>query len=373
MNDNDLSLLPVTPVPLQPKHHAASRRFQGIPALEVTSSGRLWASWYGGGGGEGPENYVLLSSSADGGQTWVEELVIDPPGNIRAYDPALWIDPLGRLWWFWAQCLSSAGENDLSNTIYDGRAGVWAVLADNPAAPVWSSPVRIANGIMMNKPTVLSNGDWALPTALWNDLGGGTTLPELLPERFSNITISADQGKTFSRRGGADVPFRCFDEHMIVELKDDRLWMLVRTHYGIGQSFSKDGGASWTPGYATPLGGPNARFFIRRLKSGRLLLINHVVEFERPNDRRNLTAWLSDDEGTSWQGGLLLDERNGVSYPDGAQDTDGNIWIIYDHERYHGGNILIARFREEDVLAGACVSDAAHLRIPVSCYPFPVK
>lgn len=365
MNNTDLALQPVTPLPLEPKHSVQTRRFQGIPGIEITPSGRLWATWYGGGKGECEENYVVLATSTDGGQTWSEELVIDPPGDVRAYDPTLWIDPLGRIWWFWAQCLSL-------KSIYDGRAGVWAVVADNPEQPVWSAPRRIANGIMMNKPTVLSNGEWALPTALWNDLGC-KTLPELLSERFSNITISSDQGKTFTWRGGADIRFRSYDEHMIVELKDGRLWMLVRTEYGIGQSYSKDGGVSWTPDYASPLGGPGSRFFIRRLKSGRILLVNHVQEYERPNERRNMTAWLSEDDGKTWQGGLLLDERNGVSYPDGKQTADGTIWVIYDHERYQGGDVLIARFREEDILAGACVSSVARLRIPVSHYPFPAQ
>jgi len=362
----ELALQPSLPIPIQPGHCVTERRFQGIPGIEVTTSGRLWATWYAGGKDEGPQNYVTLATSTDAGVTWTEETVIDPPGQVRAFDPVLWLDPLGRLWWFWAQCFSPQ-----DGTTSDGRSGVWAVIADNPDAPVWGEPFRFANGVMMNKPTVLSNGDWAFPTAVWNNRGGGVTPPDLLPEQFSNLTISADHGKTFFRRGGADVPFRSFDEHLTVELNDGRLWMLVRTDYGIGQSFSRDGGATWTPGFASAIAGPNSRFFIRRLQSGRLLLVNHVVDFEKPFERKNLTAWLSDDEGQSWQGGLLLDARIGVSYPDGKQDDSGNIWIIYDQDRYKGGNILVAVFREEDILAGACVSEQARLRIPVSSYPFP--
>jgi hypothetical protein len=334
--------------------------------VEITASGRLWATWYAGGITEGPDNYCVLATSADQGKTWSDPVqVIDPPGRVRAYDPTLWIDPLGRLWWFWAQCYSR--EN---NNIYDGRAGVWAVVADNADDPHWGTPFRLANGVMMNKPTVLSNGDWAFPTAVWNDLGGGKTMPGLEPEKFSSITVSSDKGKTFARRGGADVEFRSFDEHMVVERRDGQLWMLVRTHYGIGQSVSRDGGKTWTRGCDALLGGPCSRFFIRRLRSSRLLLINHIVDVENPRARKDMTAYLSDDDGKTWQGGLLLDERDAVSYPDGTQDRDGNIWIVYDHARYKGGNILLARFREEDIMAGRCVTAAAELRIPVSHYPF---
>ena len=75
-----------------------------------------------------------------------------------------------------------------------------------------------------------------------------------------------------------------------------------------------------------------------------------------------MTAYLSDDDGESWYGGLLLDERAGVSYPDGAQDSDENIWIIYDHERYRCGDILFARFSETDIAAGKCVSPVTSLK-----------
>ncbi len=36
-------------------------------------------------------------------------------------------------------------------------------------------------------------------------------------------------------------------------------------------------------------------------------------------NRSHLTAWLSEDDGKTWRGGLMLDERATVSYPDGFQ------------------------------------------------------
>lgn len=48
-------------------------------------------------------------------------------------------------------------------------------------------------------------------------------------------------------RGGCKVPkdVRQFDEHMFVERKDDSLWLLVRTQYGIGERVSTDRGKTW--------------------------------------------------------------------------------------------------------------------------------
>ena len=46
-----------------------------------------------------------------------------------------------------------------------------------------------------------------------------------------------------------------------------------------------------------------------------------------------LSRPLWDDDGATWKGGLLLDERES-SYPDGIQAEDGTLFIIYDHQRY---------------------------------------
>ena len=59
----------------------------------------------------------------------------------------------------------------------------------------------------------------------------------------------------------------------------------------------------------------------------------------------------SDDDGQTWQGGLVLDDREGVSYSDGFQAPDGTIFISYDRNRDTDGEILLARFTEADVLA----------------------
>ena len=111
-----------------------------------------------------------------------------------------------------------------------------------------------------------------------------------------------------------------------------------------------------------PAGFPNAsaRFFLRRLRSGNLLLVRHANP-EEPEARSHLTAFLSDDEGESWKGGLLLDERHGISYPDGFQSEDGRIFIQYDYKR-ECGEILLATFTEADVLSGKDVSREMRLK-----------
>lgn len=345
---SDPALQPAT-LNLEPgrEYREQNRIFQGIPGIEISPNGRLWATWYGGGDWEGPDNYVMLASSDDQGKSWSElKLVVDPPGEVRAFDPCLWMDPSDRLWLFWAQAYH----------FWDGRGGVWAVNTSQPdlGTPDWSAPVRIADGVMMNKPLILEEKTWLLPVAVWNiPLRGGEIRFEYRMGDLigSNVIASRDQGESWFLLGQAAIPGVVCDEHMLIDRRDGVLWMLARTEYGIGESFSRDRGESWSPGRPSKLNHiPKARFCIRRLQSGNLVFINHSPPGGKT--RSHLTAYLSEDEGETWQGGLVLDERQGVSYPDLTEGKDGLIYCIYDYSRREEKEILMAVFREEDIPAG---------------------
>jgi hypothetical protein len=157
---------------------------------------------------------------------------------------------------------------------------------------------------------------------------------------------------------------------MIIERRDGTLWMLVRTNYGIGESISSDAGRTWTPVSPTTLPHTASRFFLRRLASGRLLLVKHGPLSGKPVGRRQLQAYLSDDDGESWRGGLSLDERS-CSYPDGTQGSDGTILIIYDHDRMDAGHILFSAFKEDDVLRPGAIADPEHEGIQDRVDPAP--
>ncbi len=318
--------------------------------MERTPGGRLWACWVG--GGDSPKAFFVLASSDDDGESWSDpRLVLDAHGPGDAKERSilvgnLWTDPLGKLWLIF----------DQSMDMFDGRAGVWATVCDNPDAdkPSWSEPRRIWHGVTLNKPTVLSNGEWMLPISLDQRQGFRKykgCFSELDPLRGANAFVSKDQGKTWERRGVVKFPKPDWHEHMFVEKKDGTLWMLARTGYGIMETTSKDGGRTWAEPVKSAIQHPVARFFIRRLQSGNLLLVKHGDKIDSHEGRVQLSAWLSKDDGKSWQGGLVLDERRGVSYPDGVQAPDGTIYISWDRNRSIDGEILMARFTEADILA----------------------
>lgn len=351
-----------------PEYSDEQRDYAMVIGADRTPKGRIWAAWVA--GGDSPRAYFVAATSDDEGQTWSKpRLVIDPPDaptglEVSALVGNFWTDPTGRLWLFYDQSLS----------MFDGRAGLWAITCDNPDAdtPVWSEPRRLWHGMTLNKPTVLSNGEWLLPISLWTrDKIGVPALKEkgyaeLDEVRMANLFVSTDKGATWTRRGGVMFPHTQFDEHMVVELKDGRLWMLARTSKGISESFSSDQGRTWTAPQLSQIKNLSARFFIRRLASGNLLLVKNGGINETLKSRSHMTAFLSEDEGQTWKGGLLLDERNGVSYPDGFQAPDGILHIVHDRGRGSEREILLHRFTEADILAGKLVTPGSQTKMMVS-------
>lgn len=363
----DLALVPpqINVAPL-PEYDYDKLDYGMTIGIERTPGGRLWAVWVA--GEDGPRAFMLAATSDDDGETWSKpRLVIN--GNARVTPMPrsvivgnVWTDPLGRLWLFFDQTMNH----------FDGRGGLWFIRCDNPddATPCWSAPQRIWHGSMLNKPIVLLTGEWLLPVQLLQHPGFGPfhgLFPELDALRGVNVVVSHDNGKSWSCRGNVVMPNPSWHEPMVVERRDESLWMLARTSKGVVETVSTDGGWSWsTPEYCTTIRQPPARFHLRRLRSGRILLIKHGDRLDAFSDRCRgrvkLSAWLSDDDGITWQGGLVLDEREGLSYPDGFQAPDGKIYITYDLNRASEGKILLARFREQDVLARDLVSADAVLQ-----------
>ena len=338
-----------------------------IIGTAVTEKGRRFICWVG--GGDNPKAFFVLAYSDDNGKSYKEPcLVIDPhtpdlPCDRSTIVGNLWIDPLKRLWLFFNESLGH----------FDGRCSNWAIRCDDPDAQnlKWSEPEYIWYGMTLNKPTILSSGEWMLPVSLWSrdKIGPDPELKkfyhELDDKRGANVFVSGDQGKTWKFRGGLTFPEPMFDEHMIVELKDGRLWMLARTAWQLMETFSADQGKTWSRPVIARAQSVSSRFFLRRLISGRILLIKHGTEAGKaPPDhsRSMLTAFLSEDEGETWIGGLLLDERNYISYPDGDQTSDGVIHIVYDHCRDELGEILSADIREEDIISKRIVTPGAYLK-----------
>ncbi len=335
-----------------PQHIDNSWKYTGIPTIECVKNDILWAAWYGGLNGEAGDNYIVASRSFDNGKSWTQAVTAIRTCKHRAFDPCLWRCPDGRLWLFWGEAKGKLEDMQ-----------VWAAYSENPEAPQpkWSEPRYICPGVMVNKPIVLHNADWLLPVAFWDLLRTTQTDPSLASSR---VWRSTDNGETFSFHGCADIEKSSCDEHMLVELEPNIIKMFTRTIYGIGESISNDGGATWSKGRDSGLYNADSRFFFGRLKSGNLLLVKHApgkcspkkvadkeqqIAYDGWSSRINLTACLSEDNGKTWPYEVLIDGRNYVSYPDATQDDNGIINIVYDRDRHKEQNIIIASLTEEDI------------------------
>lgn len=339
--------------------YSSHRVWQGIPGIARTKNGRTFISFYSGGVKETYGNFAVLLKSDTDTDFGEPIAAVKKEGNFRCFDPVLWIDPLDRLWFIW--------------NVMPGEE-VYATICDEPDAEelVWSEEFYIGRGVMMNKPIVLTTGEWLFPIAVWRtDIYHNFRKSCLRTDEKAGAYVykTSDNGKTFVCMGMADISKRSFDEHMVLELNNGILKMFVRTVYGIGASYSYDRGKNWSAGEDSKLGGPCSRFFIKRLHSGHILLINHK-DF---TGRNNLTALLSCDDGKTFPYSLLLDERREVSYPDAIECDDGYIYITYDRERGCFKNnleeayscareILTAKICEADIMNGELTSKNSCLK-----------
>lgn len=353
------------PVPKVDTHPGAryadeNRCFGIASSIARTPGGRLWCGFSSGGAGEGHENYGIVVISDDDGLTWsppIMALDTDGDGPIRTDHVTFWAAPDGVLWLLWSQ---------YPEGLQGPHSSQWAMSCTNSDARQrqWSAPFKLVDEQnLLTTPTVLANGTWIFPTGCW--------CPG--PDHPSRPILSKDGGRHFEPGG----PLRAatppdFDEYMIVERRNGNLVFFNRHEESFLQSESTDGGRTWSEQLPNGIRHVNSRFVFLKLDSGNWLLVKHgaldwVSEarealFPTNRGRSHLTVFLSQDEGTTWEGGLLLDERD-CSYPFGCQADDGTIYVSYERSRWQNPEILVARFTEEDVFAGQPVSARASLRL----------
>lgn len=335
-----------------PEYADVNRNFGIASSITRTPGGRLYCGFTSGGTGEGVENYGIVVISDDDGLTWSPPYIVfdtDEEGPIRSDHVTVWTTPSGELWIMW---------NEYPERLRGNHSSLWVITSSNPDEinPQWSSPRKLADEQnLLTTPTVLSDGTWIFPTGNWNRVREGHP---------SRPLISKDHGKSFEMGGPLISSYKNdYDEYMIVERTDAHLVIFDRHKESFLQYESNDKGLSWTPLQPNGLPHTNSRFVFMKLRSGNWLLVKHGTmdaELEKSlnRGRTHLMAYLSRDEGNTWEGGLLLDERS-CSYPFGYQDPNGTIYISYERERFNQPEILLSRFTETDVINGKATSDRA--------------
>ena len=177
------------------------------------------------------------------------------------------------------------------------------------------------------------------------------------------------------RRAGKILSDCPYSEPMLLEKRDGTLNYYVRTYTNrIAMCSSRDKGKTWSDTRNTTMPNPSARFYIARLQSGDVILVNTPKPMSK--GRTGMFVYLSEDDGATWKYRMKLDDRASCSYPDVDEDTEGNIYIIYDVQRDNRERprkddpthsdaekeIVLVRLTEKDIQRGKVCTEGSFLR-----------
>lgn len=244
--------------------------------------------------------------STDGGRTWKDAgpLVdsngrsVFESGQQRGHLPSLIRLVSGAI----------ALKYDVGSSDDASRFDCWIVRSTDEAA-TWSEPVLITSSRSRSNATWLTqtkSGRLVLPTEYWfqqpDDRGIG----------ICTSLYSDDEGRSWREskdtlwvwesggawQGACEVP-------TVAETADGRLLMFMRTWYQrIAQSYSKDGGQTWSPAKLNDLVSSNSEIFLAKIpKTDHLLCIWNQADTQEIRTgyyRARLSAAVSKDYGASW-------------------------------------------------------------------------
>lgn len=288
--------------------------------LVETTPGKLVAAWFGGTKERNPDVGIWVAHHENGRWQPAVEVangVQETGPRLPTWNPVLFQAPKGGpLFLFYKVGPSPSQWWGMVKTSTDG-------------GKTWGAARRLADGILgpvKNKPVVLADGTW---------LSGSST--EGNPDGWRvHFELSRDAGQTWQKVGPVPKgPALEGIQPSILLHKGGALQAVGRSKQGVVfQTWSKDGGKTWTALTATDLPNPNSGTDAVTLADGRQLLVyNHSAHRaeEAKGDRFPLDIALSSD-GLTWNRVLTLEKEplvSGYAYPAVIQTSDGRIHITY--------------------------------------------
>lgn len=286
----------------------------------------LVAAWFGGTHEKHPDVGIRLSRNE--GQGWsppveVANGIIGDTIRYPCWNPVLFQPQEGSLILFY-----KVGP--------DPRSWWGMIMFSSDDGKTWSQPRRLPDGFLgpiKNKPIQLPDGDLLCPSS--TEHRGWRVHFERTP----------DLGKTWHRVG----PINDGQEFGVIQptlltYDDGRIQALCRSRQDrIVESWSADGGRTWSKLKATVLPNPSSGIDAVTLRDGRHLLVyNHTVRGgPSPRGREMLNVAVSRD-GKVWQAALVLENEPGeFSYPAAIQSVDGLIHITYTWQRQRVRHVVL--------------------------------
>jgi hypothetical protein len=290
-------------------------------------------SHFSGGGGDNDAATIKGRYSSDGGLTWSETDVpiVDREGDMNVMSVSFLRLRDGRIALFYVR----------KNSISDCRP---YLRYSRDEAKTWSEPtlcIRDEGYFVLNndRAVQLRRGRILLPVALHAAKNG-----QFGSQGIAMTYLSDDAGQTWRRSRNTlecPVPNRAgLQEPGVVELKDSRIMMFIRTMLGSQYlSYSGDGGETWSAPEPSRLLSPLSPASIKRIPKRRELLMVWNDHSDVPQSlratassggkRTPLTIAISRDEGKTW-----VSRQNLLDDPEG--------WYCYTAIHFAGPRVLLA-------------------------------
>lgn len=256
---------------------------------------------------------AMARYSEDGGYTWTgdQELFKLPEGTGKwSIENAL----LGRDGEVHLVCHNFPTKQPPS--IYHRRYDIWTVHSID-SVKKWQSPKTVWKGYSgsLLSVTQLESGRIIIPfcyltSRTWAHRGTGFDAFTYMGKFSSSAAYSDDNGETWRISPQAlkeQTPYIGATggiEPIVIQLRDGRVWMLIRTQDNyFFESFSKDGSV-WSPPQPTRIISSDSPAALLRLKDGRILMFwNNNQRFPYANGGRYvLHGAVSSDGGRTWRG-----------------------------------------------------------------------
>jgi len=303
-----------------PESHAAT--------IAETPEG-LIAAWFGG-TKEGFKDVCIWTSHFRNG-VWTDPVmvadgVLNDSTRYACYNPVLYQVPGGELLLFYKIGPNVAGWTGWMMRSKDhGKTwGPREALPEGFLGPIKNKPVLI-NGTLICPSSTEKNG-WKVHFEMTRDWG-----------RTWTKTAPINDGKIVSAI-----------QPSILQYADGSLQILCRSkNRTINESWSRDGGKTWSTMKASALPNNNSGTDAVTLQDGtQLLVYNHVKpDPSLPNGkgpRTPLNVAISKD-GKNWQAVLVLEDSpvSQYSYPSVIQTKDGLVHIVYTWRRERVKHVII--------------------------------
>ena len=291
------------------------------------------------------ENDAQCRISKDEGKTWTDYRIIDS-SKYSIWSPVV------------IQCHSGVIILGFSNGKEKANWNWNKVTHDSPKAILPAYVIRSLDGGRTWQDARKLHEDW---TGMNRDIketkDGHVVFATMMmrhnPGRHTVVTYTTkDDGKTWVRSNVLDLggsgDHAGAMESTLEQLKDGRLWMLLRTDKGcFWETFSKDDGGTWDEPKPTQIDASSSPGALKRLADGRLVLVwnrlypegknsypllggdNNLSEVPCSWQREELSMMLSDDDGKSWTKPVVI-AKNHLQPKYTLQNAwDSKIWLTY--------------------------------------------